>query len=222
MRLKKLPSLCAKAGMPAVAVTDTNNMFSALEFAVAAKGAGVQPIMGCQVDLAYLTPAPGEKARPPAPVVLLAQNEAGYENLMKLNSCLYLRGDGQLPHVTLDELATYAASVLCLTGGADGPVGRLLQAGQRPAAEALMQQFHKAFGDRLYVELQRHPGENGLPESERATERGFVEMAYAMDVPLVATNDAYFPDQKMYEAHDAMLCVAEGAYVDQSQPRRRR
>ncbi|MEM7596568.1 MAG: DNA polymerase III subunit alpha [Pseudomonadota bacterium] len=221
MRLKKLPSLCAKAGMPAVAVTDTNNMFSALEFAVAAKGAGVQPIMGCQVDLAYLTPAPGEKARPPAPVVLLAQNEAGYENLMKLNSCLYLRGDGQLPHVTLDELATYAASVLCLTGGADGPVGRLLQAGQRPAAEALMQQFHKAFGDRLYVELQRHPGENGLPESERATERGFVEMAYAMDVPLVATNDAYFPDQKMYEAHDAMLCVAEGAYVDQSQPRRR-
>ncbi|MEO0893879.1 MAG: DNA polymerase III subunit alpha [Pseudomonadota bacterium] len=221
MRLKKLPSLCAKAGMPAVAVTDTNNMFAALEFAVAAKGAGVQPIMGCQVDLAYLTPAQGEKARPPAPVVLLAQNETGYENLMKLNSCLYLRGDGQLPHVTMDELDAHAASVLCLTGGPDGPLGRLLQAGQRPAAEALMERLLQAFGDRLYVELQRHPGESGLPEAERSTERGFVEMAYAMGIPLVATNDAYFPDEKMYEAHDAMLCVAEGAYVDQSQPRRR-
>ena len=221
MRLKKLPGICAKLGMPAVAVTDTNNMFSALEFAVAASDAGIQPIMGCQVDLAYAAAAPGEKPRPPAPIVLLAQNEAGYENLMKLNSCLYLRGDGQLPHVTLEELAAHAASVICLTGGPDGPVGRLLQAGQRPAAEALMQRLHGAFQDRLYVELQRHPGEAGLPEAERATERGFVEMAYAMDIPLVATNDAYFPDEKMYEAHDAMLCVAEGAYVDQSQPRRR-
>ncbi|MEO0781489.1 MAG: DNA polymerase III subunit alpha, partial [Pseudomonadota bacterium] len=221
MRLKKLPGICAKLGMPAVAVTDTNNMFSALEFAVAASDAGIQPIMGCQVDLAYAAAAPGEKPRPPAPIVLLAQNEAGYENLMKLNSCLYLRGDGQLPHVTLEELAAHAASVICLTGGPDGPVGRLLQAGQRPAVEALMQRLHGAFQDRLYVELQRHPGEAGLPEAERATERGFVEMAYAMDIPLVATNDAYFPDEKMYEAHDAMLCVAEGAYVDQSQPRRR-
>ncbi|MEL7011721.1 MAG: DNA polymerase III subunit alpha [Pseudomonadota bacterium] len=221
MRLKKLPGICAKLGMPAVAVTDTNNMFSALEFAVAASDAGIQPIMGCQVDLAYVATAPGEKPRPPAPIVLLAQNEAGYENLMKLNSCLYLRGDGQLPHVTLDELAAHSASVICLTGGPDGPVGRLLQAGQRPAAEALMHRLHTAFEDRLYVELQRHLGDAGLPEAERATERGFVEMAYAMDIPLVATNDAYFPDEKMYEAHDAMLCVAEGAYVDQSQPRRR-
>ncbi|MEO0773659.1 MAG: DNA polymerase III subunit alpha [Pseudomonadota bacterium] len=221
MRLKKLPGLCAKAGMPAVAVTDTNNMFSALEFAVGAQAAGVQPIMGCQVDLAFMSAAPGEKPRPPAPVVLLAQNEAGYENLMKLNSCLYLRGDGQLPHVTLEELERYAGSVICLTGGPDGPVGRLLQTGQTPAAEALVKRLHGAFGDRLYMELQRHPGEAGLPEAERATERGFVEMAYAMDIPLVATNDAYFPDEKMYEAHDAMLCVAEGAYVDQSQPRRR-
>ncbi|MEL6119739.1 MAG: PHP domain-containing protein, partial [Pseudomonadota bacterium] len=112
MRLKKLPGICAKLGMPAVAVTDTNNMFSALEFAVAASDAGIQPIMGCQVDLAYAAAAPGEKPRPPAPIVLLAQNEAGYENLMKLNSCLYLRGDGQLPHVTLEELAAHAASVI--------------------------------------------------------------------------------------------------------------
>ncbi|QGX99717.1 DNA polymerase III subunit alpha [Roseovarius faecimaris] len=221
VRLKKLPGLCEAAQMPAVAVTDTNNMFAALEFSVTASGAGIQPIMGCQVDLAYLTPAPGERAKPPAPVVLLAQNEAGYMNLMKLNSCLYLRGDGSLPHVSLEELRQYAGDVICLTGGPDGPVGRLLQGGQRPAAEDLMRVLAEAFGDRLYVELQRHPGESGLPEAERRTEQGLVEMAYAMDLPLVATNDVYFPNAEMYEAHDAMICVAEGAYVDQSEPRRR-
>jgi DNA polymerase-3 subunit alpha len=221
VRLKKLPGLCAEADMPAVAVTDTNNMFAALEFSVTAQGAGVQPIMGCQVDLEYVQVQPGERPKPPAPVVLLAQNEEGYEHLMKLNSCLYLRGDGQLPHVTVEELERHAGSVICLTGGPDGPVGRLLQAGQRPAAQALMERLKAAYGDRLYVELQRHPGEDGAPEAERLTEQGFVEMAYAMDLPLVATNDVYFPAEKMYEAHDAMICVAEGAYVDQSAPRRR-
>ncbi|HKK87052.1 MAG TPA: DNA polymerase III subunit alpha, partial [Roseovarius sp.] len=221
VRLKKLPGLCAEAGMPAVAVTDTNNMFAALEFSVSAQGDGVQPIMGCQVDVEYVQAQPGERPKPPAPVVLLAQNEEGYEHLMKLNSCLYLRGDGQLPHVTVEELERHVGSVICLTGGPDGPVGRLLQAGQRPAAQALMERLKAAFGDRLYVELQRHPGEDGAPEAEQLTERGFVEMAYAMELPLVATNDVYFPQEKMYEAHDAMICVAEGAYVDQSAPRRR-
>ncbi|MEQ9260431.1 MAG: DNA polymerase III subunit alpha [Roseovarius sp.] len=221
VRLKKLPGLCDGNDMPAVAVTDTNNMFAALEFSVTASGAGIQPIMGCQMDLAYVTAQPGEREKPPAPVVLLAQNEAGYMNLMKLNSCLYLRGDGSLPHVTLEELERHAGGVICLTGGPDGPVGRLLQAGQRAAAEALTGRLHAAFGDRLYVELQRHPGEAGQPEAEQLTERGFLEMAYAMGLPIVATNDVYFPQSKMFEAHDAMICVAEGAYVDQSQPRRR-
>ncbi|WP_281968292.1 DNA polymerase III subunit alpha [Roseovarius nanhaiticus] len=225
VRLKKLPGLCQDAGMPAVAVTDTNNMFAALEFAVSAAGAGIQPIMGCQIDLEYVQAAPieraGERPAAPAPIVLLAQNEEGYEHLMKLNSCLYLRGDGSLPHVTRMELAEYSGGLICLTGGPDGPIGRLLRAGQRDAAEAMMRQLAEIYGDRLYVELQRHPGEDGLPEAERLSERGHVEMAYAMDLPLVATNDVYFPKSAMYEAHDAMLCVAEGSYVDQSAPRRR-
>ncbi|WP_113910908.1 DNA polymerase III subunit alpha [Roseovarius dicentrarchi] len=221
IRLKSLPELCRKADMPAVAVTDTNNMFAALEFAVSAAGAGIQPIMGCQIDLAYTDVAPGERVPPPAPIVLLAQNEQGYEHLMKLNSCLYLRGDGALPHVTRTDLAENSAGLICLSGGPDGPVGRLLRGGQRPAAEALMRQLSEIYGDRLYVELQRHPGDDGLPEAERQSERGLVEMAYAMELPLVATNDVYFPKAEMYEAHDAMLCVAEGTYVDQSAPRRR-
>ncbi len=221
MRLKKLPGLCEKAEMPAVAVTDTNSMFSALEFSVTASGAGIQPIMGSQVDLTYVQAQPGEKPKAPAPLVLLAQSEVGYENLMKLSSCLYVDKGGQLPQVTLDELSERSDGLICLTGGPDGPVGILLQQGQRPAAEALVDRLAGMFPDRLYIELQRHPGEDGQPEAERLTERGHVEMAYAKNLPLVATNDVYFPTSDMYEAHDALICIAEGAYVDQQEGRRR-
>ncbi|THH36074.1 DNA polymerase III subunit alpha [Aliishimia ponticola] len=221
LRLKKLPDLCRQMGMPALALTDTNNMFAALEYSVTLSGAGIQPIIGCQVDLAYHQPEPGEKQRDPAAVVLLAQSEAGYENLMKLNSCLYVDKGGQLPQVTLEELEQYSGGIICLTGGPEGPVGQWLQAGQRAKAEALVTRLGAAFPDRLYIELQRHPGENGQPEAEKLTERGHVEIAYAMNLPLVATNDVYFPDAKMYEAHDALICISEGAYVDQQEPRRR-
>ncbi|HBV56006.1 MAG TPA: hypothetical protein DEF12_13370, partial [Rhodobacteraceae bacterium] len=98
---------------------------------------------------------------------------------MALNSCLYLDKGGQIVQVSMDELAARSEGVICLSGGADGPVGRLLQSGHRARAEALMTRFAEIYGDRLYVEVQRHPGEGGLPEAERLTERGFVEMAYA-------------------------------------------
>ncbi|MBC7138644.1 MAG: DNA polymerase III subunit alpha [Defluviimonas sp.] len=220
--VKKLIRAAADMGMPAVAVTDTNNLFAALEFSVLARGAGLQPLIGCQVDLAYDPPQPGERARRPAPVVLLAQTEAGYRNLMKLNSRLYLDRTGELPQVTPEQLAAHAEGLICLSGGPGGPVGRLLRAGQQARAEALMARLAAIYPERLYVELQRHPGEGGqLPEAERLTERGHVEMAYAMGLPLVATNDVYFPNAAMYEAHDALICIAEGAYVDQQEPRRR-
>ena len=225
IRLKKLPALCAKMGMPAVALTDTNNMFAALEFSVTASAEGLQPIIGCQVDLHYDDSQTAQTGRVqllrPAPLVLLAQSERGYENLMLLNSCLYLRGDGQPVHVTLQDLATHSEGVICLTGGPDGPLGRLLGTGQLPAAEGLLRALKDSFGNRLYVELQRHRAENGVSEVEQMTERGHLELAYALGIPLVATNNVYFPDTKMYEAHDALLCIADGAYVDQQEARRR-
>ncbi|MFY0619753.1 DNA polymerase III subunit alpha [Shimia sp.] len=223
VRAKKLPGLCTSMGMPAVAMTDTNSLFAALEFSVTAQDAGIQPIVGCQVDLQMPHDDPtGRTAVPkPAPIVLLSQNETGYENLMKLSSCLYVDKGDQLPQVTLEELAQRSDGLICLTGGPDGPMGRLMRDGQRDAAQAMMSRFQTIFADRLYVELQRHPGEDGKPDAERLTERGFVEMAYAMDIPLVATNDVYFPTTDMYEAHDALICISEGAYVDQQDGRRR-
>ncbi|MFN3663253.1 DNA polymerase III subunit alpha [Yoonia sp.] len=219
--VKSLAPLAAGMGMPAVAVTDTNNMFCALEFSEYASKAGVQPIIGCQIDLTYTAPEPGKRPDAPAPIVLLAQNEAGYLNLMKLNSCAYLDAAGQLPQVTVEELAQYSAGLICLTGGPDGPVGLLLRHGQQAKADLLLDQMASIYPERLYVELQRHPVDGGLPEAERLSERGHIEMAYAKGLPLVATNDVYFPKSALYEAHDALICIADGAYVDQQEPRRR-
>ncbi|MGB3408668.1 MAG: DNA polymerase III subunit alpha [Jannaschia sp.] len=214
VRLKKLPDLVAGAGMPAVAVTDTNNMFAALEAATTLAARGIQPIMGCQIDVMH-DPAPaGEKPRAPAPIVLLAKDERGYEGLMKLNSCLYLTRPEMVPQVTVEELEAHSEGLICLTGGPDGPLGRLVLAGQDAKAEAFLDRLHGIYGDRLYVELQRH-------RTPEATERFHVEAAYAKGLPLVATNDVYFPDARMHEAHDALLCIADGAYVDQQAPRRR-
>jgi DNA polymerase-3 subunit alpha len=222
MPLKELVARAAAAAMPAVAVTDSDNLFAALEFSEAAAKAGVQPVIGCQISLAH-DPAPqGERPRAPAPVVLLAQSEAGWRNLMKLNSRLYLGDPGQRPQVTLDDLAAHAEGLICLSGGAFGPVGRLVAAGQGARAEVLLARLAAIYPGRLYVELQRHPAAEGpVAEAERLTERAFVTLAYAMDLPLVATNDVHFPDADMFEAHDALLCIADGAYVDQTAPRRR-
>ena len=222
LRLKKLPELLEIMGMPAIAITDTNNMFCALEFSEYASKAGIQPIIGCQLDVAYDPARLGEKVRLPASLVLLAQNETGYQNLLILNSRLYLNANGERPQLQISDLVDHAEGVICLTGGPDGPLGRLLQAGQVDKTRALIDKLKQAYGNRLYIELQRHPGDDGIvPDSERLTERGLIELAYSMDLPLVATNDVHFAKPESYEAHDALLCIADGSYVDQQEPRRR-
>ncbi|MEM7270988.1 MAG: DNA polymerase III subunit alpha, partial [Pseudomonadota bacterium] len=222
MQVKALPGLCAAEGMPAVAITDTNNLFGALEFSETAAKAGVQPIIGCQLDLMYAAAArPDERAPDPLPIVCIAQSERGYINLMELSSLAYLEAGDAPHHVTFEALEACAEDVICLTGGALGPLGRLVQDGQLPPAEALLDRLSAIFGNRLYVEIQRH-GVNGALRSpeEEATERWFVEQAYARGLPLVATNDVHFADADMYEAHDAFLCIGQGAYLNQEDRRR--
>ncbi len=208
--------------MPAVAVTDTGNLFGALEFSETASRAGIQPIVGCQMALKYEMPSrPGDRSPDPRPIVLLAQNERGYENLMKLNSCNFLECGDELPHITMAQLSNHAEGLICLTGGALGPIGQLLQDSQKDKARLLMTSLQQLFTDRLYVELQRHPTPEGQrTAAEAMTEPDFVKMAYEMNIPLVATNDVYFPKREMYEAHDALICIGDGAYVDQQEPRR--
>jgi len=222
VQMKKLPDMCVQANMPAVAVTDTNNLFGALEFSETAAPLGVQPIIGCQFDLSYAAATRvGERTPAPKPIVLLAQNESGYLSLMKLNSCAFLEAGDALPYVSPDQLAAHSDGLICLSGGALGPVGQLLQDGQADKARALVVRLAGIYPDRFYMELQRHPdGAHPRTPTEELTEAPMVSLAYVLDLPLVATNDVYFPKREMYEAHDALLCIADGAYVDQQTDRR--
>jgi len=225
--VKSLVSLCQDQAMPAVAVTDTNNLFGALEFSGAAKKAGVQPIIGCQLAIEYETSTNDAeesgfaqsmgmaKELPAAPMVLLAQNDPGYRNLLKLLSHAYLKSeDAHDPRIPMDVLNAHTDGVIALTGGPGGPLGQLILDGQAQAAENLIEVLKSAFPGNLYVEIMRH----GTKE-EQNTEGAFLELAYAHDIPLVATNEAFYPDRSMFEAHDALICIEEKSYVSQTERR---
>ncbi|MBY8975599.1 DNA polymerase III subunit alpha [Rhodobacteraceae bacterium NNCM2] len=221
LHAKKLPAMAEKLGMPAIAICDTNNLFGALEFAETAAGAGIQPIMGLQLAVKYAEVAPGEKPIPPAPIALYAQTEAGWRNLMALTSAAFLDTDASAtPHVPLGVLEAHSEGLICLTGGALGPLGAQLRTNRRAEARALAERLAKAFPNRLYIELQRHgTGRRIRTDVEEAAEPGLIDLAYDLGLPLVATNDVYFDKPDMFEAHDAFLCIGEGRYVNESDRR---
>jgi DNA polymerase-3 subunit alpha len=202
IKIDRIPALAREMGMPAVAVTDTSNLFGALEFSQYCVGKGVQPIIGCQLGLARK--AGGLLA--PDYVVALAQTPTGFANLQKLSSLSFLANDANVKaQITLDALGAHADGIFILTGGAKGPIGRLLAEAQRGEAETYLARLREMFGDRLAMELQRH-GER----LEEAVEPGLITLADERGIPLVATNECFFESPAMYEAHDALLCIADG------------
>ncbi|MCH8997325.1 MAG: DNA polymerase III subunit alpha [Proteobacteria bacterium] len=219
IKIPDLVALCRRHAMPAVAVTDSGNLFGALEFALAAVEAGVQPIVGCRIGLAREDDRPlGSPATRPAPdrIALLVQDRTGYRNLMKLVSRSFMETPpGEPAQVSLADLEAFGAGLIALGGGPAGPVGRRLLDGQDEAAEAALRDLARIFPGRLYVEVMRH----GLAEEARIEDR-LVDLAYALDLPLVATNEVFFAEAEMYEAHDALLCIAEGTYVGEAERRR--
>ena len=215
LSLGKLIDLAVRDEQPALAVTDTNNLFAALEFSEKAAKAGIQPIAGAQlrVDFSDGKSAGGEGA---GNLVLLAKTETGYRNLMRLASRAYLEtGQGDEPHVTLAMLGEDYLDLIALTGGPDGPLDRAFAAGRPEIARTRAEALARFFGDRLYVEIQRH----GL-QSEREIEPQLFDLAYRRGLPLVATNEPYFAQPADFEAHDALLCIAEGALTSDAERRR--
>ncbi|MDD4616271.1 MAG: DNA polymerase III subunit alpha [Alphaproteobacteria bacterium] len=207
---KDVLELCLQHQMPAVALTDKGNLFGAQEFGQYASEAGIQPIIGSQ--LAVLRPEQATiktLAREAYDqIVLLVQNETGYRNLSFLTSQCYINFDRSDPYITAAELAEHAEGLIALSANIEGEIGRLLFANQRDAAEAAVQKYSKLFPGRFYIELNRHNG-GAAGANEQRTENDLIDFAYKYDLPLVATNDVYFGSPDMYEAHDALLCIAD-------------
>ncbi|MFL6748819.1 MAG: DNA polymerase III subunit alpha, partial [Sphingomicrobium sp.] len=205
---KAIAKQAAKLGFPAIALNDRNGLYAAMAFGDACMENGVQPIIGAMLGVAR-----PEDIGPAGTIdwlVLLAQDEAGYHNLCRLVSSAHLdRPIHEEPHVPFDVLAAATEGLIALTAGGEGALARLFADGQVDKAGAYADRLRALFPDRLYVELSRR----GDPVEE-AAEAQLIDLAFALDLPLVATNPAQYVEPEFHAAHDAMLCIAGSTYVE--------
>ncbi len=223
----KLAKLAVGYGFPALGLTDTNNLFGALEFSEKLWAEGVQPIAGVSLDIDFgdhretqhvmLRAGSNEpRAQSAGRIALIAMNGDGYANLMRLSKCLYFEpADDEPLHIKIARIEEFSGGLIALTGGPDGPIDRALKDGQAERALERIRTLEKIFSGRLYVELQRH----GLSDEARV-EPQLLDLAYGRKLPIVATNECYFATRSDYDAHDALLCIAEGRYVVEDNRRR--
>jgi DNA polymerase-3 subunit alpha len=212
IKITKLGELAKADRQPALALTDTDNMFGALEFSDKMVSYGIQPIVGCElaVDFGDLDPNARNIHSASLPrIVLLAARERGYRSLMRLNSRAFLETPvHQAPHIKFDWLEGEAEDLIALTGGPDGAISVAIETDHALLASSRCDRLARLFGDQLYVELQRHGNDR-----ERRVEGALIDLAYSKGLPLVATNEPYFATSDDYEAHDALLCIAGGHLV---------
>jgi DNA polymerase III subunit alpha len=216
--IAKLAELAKGDKQPALALTDTDNMFGVLEFSEKLAGSGIQPIVGCALAIDFgdtenqqRGPAVIERHR----IVLLAAQAEGYRSLMRLNSRAFLESPpNEPPRIKLEWLDGETGGLIALTGGPGGPIDAAFAAGQSHLAGTRIEHLQRLFGERLYVELQRH----GLA-SERRVEPSLIELAYRHGLPLVATNEPYFATAADYEAHDALIAIAESKLIADTERR---
>jgi len=207
MEPKIIAERAAKLGFPAAALTDRNGLYAAMAFTESCIGKGVQPIVGTMLAV----------ARPPEFgaatidwIVLLAKDERGYSNLCHLVSSAHLDRPLELdPHVAFARLEQSGEGLIAMTAGGEGAVARLLADGQSDKAAAYLDRLQALFPDRLYVEIIRR--QNPI---EDASEHALIDLAFERNLPLVATNPAAYSDPSFHAAHDAMLCIAQSAYVE--------
>lgn len=206
---KGIAKLAKERGFPAIAICDRNGLYGIMAFAAACKSEGVQPLIGALLGVAR-EGVEGASARTIDYLPLLVQNDEGYGNLCHLVSAAHLDRPLELdPHVTLADLEGRTGGLIALTGAGEGGLARLLAEGQHDAAAKLADRLEALFPGRLYIELAR----GGDDVCERA-EEALIELAYARDLPLVASNPANFAEPHMHKAHDAMLCIAHSTQIE--------
>ncbi|MFP5453883.1 MAG: PHP domain-containing protein, partial [Alphaproteobacteria bacterium] len=196
---KAIAKHARKRGFPAAALTDRNGLYAAMAFSDGAKKEGVQPIIGTMLAVRR----PGIDQLIIDWIALYAQDERGYDNLCALVSAAHLeRPVHEDAHVPLSALEGRTDGLIALTAAGEGALARLLAEQQQAAAESYADALQAFFPGRLYVELCRR----GNIVEEQA-EGALIDLAYARDLPLVATNPACFAEPEFHPAHDAMLCI---------------
>lgn len=222
LQLETILKLAAEDAQPALGIADTGNLFGALEFSEKASKKGIQPLIGVElpIDFAAAEERISERGHMAwagkSSVVLMAQSEEGFANLSRLVSRAYLEGEDGLARAKLDWLAPETlAGIICLSGGPEGAIDMAFSQGQDANAMRRLDRLASLFPDRFYIELQRH----GRPQ-EASVEPRLIDYAYRKGVPLVATNEPFFKSPKEFEAHDALLAIAGGTVLAQTERRK--
>ena len=200
IKIEKLVHLCEENKMPAVAVTDTNNLFGGMEFCTKCADHGIQPIVACQLNIKHPKPT-----KHPTSVLLYAQNKNGYQNLIQLISNAYLHPSSNLyPEIPLESFEKYSQDIILATGGACGSLGNFLLENDIDSAKEYILYLKKYFENRLYIEISRHNITN-----ESIIEENMISLAYDLNLPLLATNNVCYATPEDFEAHDALICISQ-------------
>src|SRR5690606_4237279 len=211
-RVTELPRRARERGMGAVALTDHGVMYGALDFYKACRDAGIKPIFGCEAYLATRTrhdrqPRIDDK---PYHFLLLARNQQGWRNLIKLTSLAFTEGLYYKPRLDLDLLADHAEGLIATSACIAGPVVRLLEEGREEKAVEMIRAFQEILGpENFYLEIQDHGDDN-----ERRLYRRVIDLARRLDVPLVATNDVHYLNQGDARAQEVLMCIQMGKTLD--------
>jgi len=209
--LDKLIAKAIEHKMPAIAMTDHGNMFGAVEFYMKAKKAGITPIIGEEFYM-----APGSRFKKetsgnrqddkPYHMLILAKNNTGYQNLMKLSSIGYTEGFYYKPRIDLDVLEKYSEGLICGSACIAGEIPRLILSGKNREARETAGKYNEIFGkDHFYLELQDH----GIPE-QHIVNKELIKISSELNIPLIATNDAHYANREDAYSHEVLLCIQTG------------
>ncbi len=209
-RIDTLFDACKEKNMPAVAITDHGNMYGAYHFYCLAKKKGIKPIIGCEFYMADdLTVKSGDVKREFNHLVLIAKNNTGYKNLVKLNSIGFVDGYYYKPRIDFKTLSQHSEGLICLSACIAGQLPRLLRDGMWEEARKLVRQYQELFGEDYYIELQDH----GIADEIYVMPK-LIKIAEEFGVELVATNDVHYLKESDAEMQDILLCVQTGKFFD--------
>lgn len=210
-RIADLVRRAGEYGMKSLALTDHGVMYGAIPFYKACVAGGIKPIIGCE---AYLTAGSrrergSRKDQPIYHLILLAKNETGYKNLMRLVSIGHLEGQHYKPRIDMEALAAHAGGIICLSACLGGEVPQHLLHGRDDEAHKAALRYKQIFGEDFYLELQDH----GIPEQKRVNPK-LIALAEECDIPLVVTNDVHYLAREDAEVQDVLICIGTGKTVD--------
>lgn len=209
-RIKKLPALIKELGMDACAITDHGVLYGVVDFYTACQDAGVHPVIGCEM---YLCPDMDEKVyanREYSHLILLCENNTGYQNLMYLCSEAFTRGFYYKPRIDYKLLREHSEGLICLTACLSGDLPKLLLDGRIAEAEKYTREMAALFGpDHFYIEIMDH----GISEEKRLLPR-IIDMSERTGIPLVATNDCHYMRREDAETQEVLMCIQTGKTLD--------